>query len=68
MAKLRKRLENRIDKPSPKEIQLRLNRFDYEESKIGSYDYVLKNNDLEKTLQIITAIIKSEENLENPEF
>ena len=65
---LRKRLENRIDKPSPKEIQLRLNRFDYEESKIGSYDYVLKNNDLEKTLQIITAIIKSEENLENPEF
>ena len=60
---LRKRLENRIDKPSPKEIQLRLNRFDYEESKIGSYDYVLKNNDLEKTLQIITAIIKSEENL-----
>lgn len=65
---LRKRLENRIDKPSPKEIQLRLNRFDYEESKIGSYDYVLKNNDLEKTLEIITAIIKSEENLENPEF
>lgn len=45
---LQKRLESRIDKPSPKEIQLRLNRFDFEESKIGIYDYVIKNNDLEK--------------------
>lgn len=63
-----KRLENRIDKPSPKEIQLRLNRFDYEESKIGSYDYVIKNNDLEKTVQIITAIIKAEQELIEPEF
>lgn len=48
---LRRRLENRIDKPNPKEIELRLNRFDYEESKIGIYDYVLKNDELEK-LQI----------------
>ena len=31
---LRERLQKRIDKPSLKEIQLRLNRFDYEESKI----------------------------------
>ena len=45
---LQRRLENRIDKPSLKEIQLRLNRFDYEESKIGMYDYIIKNNDLEK--------------------
>ena len=65
---LRKRLENRIDKPSLKEIQLRLNRFDYEESKIGLYDYVIKNNDLEKTVQIIMKIIGEEYNLENPEF
>lgn len=57
---LRKRLENRADKPSIKEIELRLNRFDYEESKIGSYDYVLKNNNLEKTVQIIMAIIENE--------
>ena len=63
-----KRLENRIDKPSPKEIQLRLNRFDYEESKISAYDYVIKNNDLEKTVQIITAIIKAEQELLEPEF
>ena len=53
---------------SPKELQLRLNRFDYEESKIGIYDYVIKNNDLEKTIQIITTIIKYEEELKNPEF
>ena len=38
---------------------LRLNRFDYEESKIGSYDYVLKNDDLEKTVQIIQTIIEA---------
>lgn len=57
---LRQRLENRIDKPDFKEIQLRLNRFDYEESKIGNYDYVIRNNDLEKTVNIIMSIIKNE--------
>ena len=65
---LQKRLENRIDKPSLKEIQLRLNRFDYEESKIGMYDYIIKNNDLEKTVQVIMTIINYEYNLKNPEF
>ncbi len=61
---LKQRLENRADKPSPKEIELRLNRFDYEESKIGFYDYVLKNNDLEKTVQIIISIIENEYKLQ----
>ncbi|MBR3002253.1 MAG: AAA family ATPase [Clostridia bacterium] len=61
---LRKRLENRVDKPSEEEIILRLNRFDYEESRIDLYDYVLKNNDLEKTVQIIMTIINSEKALE----
>ena len=50
---LRRRLESRIDKPSPKDIELRLNRLQYEESKIGIYDYVIKNNNLEKTVNII---------------
>ena len=54
------RLKHRIDHLSPKEIQLRLNRFDYEESKIGIYDYVLKNDNLEKTLSIIQTIIEKE--------
>ena len=58
---LRRRLENRSDKVNYKEIELRLNRFDYEESKIGLYDYVLKNDDLEKTVRIIMTIIESEE-------
>lgn len=61
---LRKRLEHRPDKPSIKDIELRLNRFDYEESKIGMYDYVLKNNDLEKSVQIIMTIIENEKKLE----
>ena len=57
---LRRRLEHRIEKASLKEIELRLNRFDYEESKIGMYDYVIKNDDLEKTVQIIMTIIENE--------
>lgn len=61
---LERRLKNRIDKPSLKEIRLRLNRFDYEESRIGIYDYVLKNDDLEKTVQIIRTIIKNEYELD----
>ena len=65
---LHRRLIARNPGTSKKEIQLRLNLFDYEESKIGIYDYVIKNNDLEKTIQIISTIIKYEEALENPEF
>ena len=57
---LRRRLEHRIEKASLKEIELRLNRFDYEESKIGMYDYVIKNDNLEKTVQIIMTIIENE--------
>ena len=57
---LERRLKNRVDKPSLKEIKLRLNRFDYEESRINLYDYVLKNDDLEKTVDIIQAIIEHE--------
>lgn len=62
---LKRRLENRIDKPSPEEVILRLNRFDYEESRINLYDYVMKNDDLEKTLQIIMTIINNEKMLED---
>ena len=65
---LMKRLENRIDKPNPKEITLRLNRFDYEESKIAMYDYVIKNNDLEKSVQVIESIIENEYKLKETEF
>lgn len=57
---LRRRLENRTEHINYKEIELRLNRFDYEESKIGLYDYVLKNDNLEKAVQIIMTIITTE--------
>ena len=65
---LRRRLESRIDKPSPKDIELRLNRLQYEESKIGIYDYVIKNKKLKKTVNIIMEIIKSEYNMTEAEF
>ena len=65
---LRKRLEKRTSTPDLKEITLRLNRFDYEESKIGMYDYVLKNNDLDKTVDIIMDIIKHELQNKKTEF
>ena len=57
---LERRLQSRIDKPSPAEIRLRLSRFDYEESKINLYDYVIKNDNLEKTVQIVMTILKNE--------
>ena len=56
---LRKRLEEREDNQSAEEIELRLNRLEYEESKIGMYDYVIKNDNLERTLRIIEEIIKT---------
>jgi len=62
---LRNRLEHRVEKANLKDIELRLNRFDYEESKIGIYDYVLKNDDLEKTVQIIMTIIREESRVSN---
>lgn len=62
---LEARLKERIDKPSPAEIRLRLSRFEYEESKINLYDYVLKNDNLEKTVQIVMAILENELKLEN---
>ena len=57
---LKRRLKDRIDHLSPEEVELRLNRFDYEESKIANYDYVLKNDDLEKTVAVIKTIIEYE--------
>lgn len=57
---LERRLIERVDKPSPAEIRLRLSRFEYEESRINLYDYVLKNENLENTLKIIMTIINNE--------
>lgn len=65
---LKRRLEEREEKPTPEEIILRLNRFDYEESKISLYDYVIKNNNLEKTINIIMSIIENEAIVKNEQF
>ena len=61
---LKRRLINRGDNLTPEEMELRLSRLDYEESKIGLYDYVIKNDDLEKTVQIIMTIIENELRIE----
>lgn len=58
---LRRRLEEREDKPSEEEIELRLSRFEYEESKIKQYDYVIDNTNQEETIQKVIKII--EENM-----
>lgn len=55
---LKRRLENREDKLSDAEIELRLSRLEYEESKIDMYDYVIENNNLENTVNAIIKIIK----------
>ena len=57
---LRRRLKQRSDKPSNEEIELRLSRFDYEQSKIDNYDYVIDNMDLEETIKEILKIIEKE--------
>ena len=62
---LRRRLEQRGDNLSEEEMELRLGRLEYEESKMNLYDYVIKNDDLEKTVQIIMTIIQNEVRLEN---
>ena len=62
---LRRRLENRGDNLSEAEIELRLGRLDYEENKIRLYDYMIKNDDFEKTVQLIMAIIDNEARLDN---
>ena len=62
---LKHRLINRGDNLSEADMELRLSRLEYEESKIGLYDYVIKNDELEKTVQIIMTIIENEKNLEN---
>ena len=61
---LRKRLENRGDNLSEEQMEIRLGRLEYEESKMKLYDYVIKNDDLEKTVQIIMSIIENERRLE----
>ncbi len=64
---LKRRLIARGDSLTDEEIELRLSRLDYEESKMNLYDYVIKNNDLEKTVQIIMTIIENEKRLEDAE-
>lgn len=62
---LKRRLISRGDSLTDEEIELRLGRLDYEESKMNLYDYVIKNDDLEKTVQIIMTIIENEKRLED---
>ena len=61
---LRRRLIQRGDNLSEDEINLRLGRLDYEESKINLYDYMIKNDDFEKTVQLIMDIIQAEKKLD----
>ncbi len=61
---LKRRLEERVDKPDEAEIKLRLSRFEYEESKMGQYDYVIDNTNQEETIKKIIQII--EENVTIP--
>ena len=62
---LRRRLIARGDNLTNEEIELRLNRLDYEESKIKLYDYMIKNDNFEKTVNLIMAIIENEKNISN---
>lgn len=57
---MKKRLENRGDIKNEEEMKKRLERYDYEESFIPQYDYVLKNYKLEDTVEELYNILKIE--------
>ena len=61
---LKRRLIARGDNLSEEELELRLGRLEYEESKIKLYDYVIKNDNFEKTVNIIQAIIENERKID----
>lgn len=63
MDELKRRLILRDANISKEEIELRLNRFEYEESKTDIYDYVITNNNLEKSFKIIKTIIEEEKKI-----
>ena len=54
---LLRRLNNREDHLPQEEIDMRLSRLEYEESKMSLYDYVIENNDLNSTITKIEEII-----------
>ena len=59
---LKRRLIERGD--AIPDIEVRLSRLDYEESKLKLYDYVIKNDEFEKAVQVITTIIENEKRIE----
>ena len=60
---LKRRLIERGD--SIPDIEVRLGRLEYEESKLKLYDYVLKNDNFEKTVNVIMTIIENEKRIED---
>ena len=63
----RELMNNKIkeEKIIVKDIEVRLGRLEYEEDKIKLYDYVIKNDDFEKTVQVIMTIIENEKRIED---
>ena len=59
---LKRRLIERGD--AIPDIEVRLSRLEYEESKLKLYDYVIKNDEFEKAVQVITTIIENEKRIE----
>lgn len=57
---MKKRLLERGDLKDKKDFEKRLERYEYEESFLPQYDYVIKNYDLEKTVNKVYNIIKKE--------
>ena len=58
--RFKKRLEERGDNLTISDIELRLGRLEYEESKICNYDYMIKMIILKKLFPIIKSIIENE--------
>lgn len=57
---MKKRLLERGDLKCKEDLEKRMERYEYEESFIPQYDYVIKNYDIEQTVQNIYEILKEE--------
>lgn len=53
----REELIDRLKGRGEKDIELRLQRYDYEQSMAKNYEYVIQNVEMEKTIQILEKII-----------
>lgn len=60
---MEKRLRNREDNLNEEKLKVRMSRYDYETDRSSNYDYIIKNNNVDETVEKIEEIIAKERNI-----